>query len=73
MFILKNYLCLLQSKKIKNASKIKAKEERVIGVADASAYKQFGKSLAVPAIQATAQEIIKRLKLKKIAYYGTIK
>ena len=44
----------------------------IIGVADASAYKQFGNSVAVPAIQATAQEIIKRLNLKNIAYYGTI-
>ena len=44
----------------------------IIGVADASAYKQFGNSVAVPAIQATAQEIIKRLKLENIAYYGTI-
>lgn len=32
-----------------------------IEVADASAYKQFGNSVAVPAIQATAQEIIKRI------------
>lgn len=30
-------------------------------VADASSYKQFGNSVAVPAIQATANEIIKRL------------
>lgn len=35
----------------------------IIGVADASAYKQFGNSVAVPAIQATAQEIIKRINL----------
>lgn len=33
----------------------------IIGVADASAYKQFGNSVAVPAIQATAKEIIKRI------------
>ena len=33
----------------------------IIGVADASAYKQFGNSVAVPAIQATANEIIKRI------------
>lgn len=32
-----------------------------ITVADASAYKQFGNSVAVPAIQATASEIIKRI------------
>lgn len=34
----------------------------VIPVADASAYKQFGNSVAVPAIYATAKEIIKRIK-----------
>ncbi|MEX1190630.1 MAG: DNA cytosine methyltransferase [Brumimicrobium sp.] len=33
----------------------------IIPVADASAYKQFGNSVAVPAIQATANEIIKTL------------
>lgn len=33
----------------------------VIPVADASAYKQFGNSVAVPAIQATGQEILKHL------------
>jgi DNA (cytosine-5)-methyltransferase 1 len=33
----------------------------VIPVADASAYKQFGNSVAVPAIKATAAEIIKRV------------
>lgn len=33
----------------------------LISVADASAYKQFGNSVAVPAIQATAKEIIKRI------------
>lgn len=33
----------------------------LIPVADASAYKQFGNSVAVPAIQATANEIIKRI------------
>ncbi len=32
-----------------------------IEVADASAYKQFGNSVAVPAIQATAEQIINRL------------
>lgn len=36
----------------------------VIPVADASAYKQFGNSVAVPAIQATAKEILKLI-LKK--------
>ena len=43
----------------------------VIGVADSSAYKQFGNSVAVPAIQATAQEIIKRIKLTTPKLYGT--
>ena len=31
----------------------------IIPVADASAYKQFGNSVAVPAIQATAEQIVK--------------
>ena len=35
----------------------------IIGVSDASAYKQFGNSVAVPAIQAMAEQIIKRLRL----------
>ena len=35
----------------------------IIPVADASAYKQFGNSVAVPAIQATAKEILKKLGL----------
>ncbi len=43
----------------------------IIGVADASAYKQFGNSVAIPAIQATAQEIIKRINLSKSKKYGT--
>lgn len=34
-----------------------------IPVADASAYKQFGNSVAVPAIQATAEQLLKCLKL----------
>ncbi len=33
----------------------------LIPVADASAYKQFGNSVAIPAIKATANEIIKRI------------
>ncbi len=33
----------------------------IIAVSDASAYKQFGNSVAVPAIQATAEQIIKRI------------
>ena len=36
----------------------------IIPVSDASAYKQFGNSVAVPAIQATAKEIIKKLEIK---------
>ena len=43
----------------------------IIGVADASAYKQFGNSVAVPAIQATAKEIIKRINLSKTKDYDT--
>ena len=43
----------------------------IIGVADASAYKQFGNSVAVPAIQATAQEIIRRIDLSKCPKYVT--
>ena len=35
-------------------------DDYLIPVADASAYKQFGNSVAVPAIQATANEIIKK-------------
>ena len=35
----------------------------IIEVADASAYKQFGNSVAIPAIQATAEQIIIRLNL----------
>lgn len=36
----------------------------IIGVADSSAYKQFGNSVAVPAIEATAKQIIQRLKFQ---------
>lgn len=44
----------------------------IIGVADASAYKQFGNSVAIPAIQATAEEIIRRIKpSKKTTHYDT--
>ncbi len=38
-------------------------DDFIIPVADASAYKQFGNSVAVPAIKATAFEIIKHIKL----------
>jgi DNA mismatch endonuclease Vsr len=37
----------------------------IIGVADASAYKQFGNSVAIPAIQATAEQMVKRINLSK--------
>ena len=40
-------------------------DEFIIPVADASAYKQFGNSVAVPAIQATANEILKLIGVKK--------
>lgn len=40
-------------------------DEFIIPVADASAYKQFGNSVAVPAIQATANEILKLIKMNK--------
>lgn len=43
----------------------------IICVADASAYKQFGNSVAVPAIQATASEIIKHIVTTKSKRYGT--
>ena len=36
----------------------------IIPVADTSAYKQFGNSVAVPAIQATANEILKLIQSK---------
>ncbi len=39
-------------------------DEFIIPVADASAYKQFGNSVAVPAIQATAKQILKTLGYK---------
>jgi DNA (cytosine-5)-methyltransferase 1 len=40
-------------------------DDFVIPVADASAYKQFGNSVAVPAIQATANEILKLIGIKQ--------
>lgn len=39
-------------------------DEFVIPVADASAYKQFGNSVAIPAIQATANEMLKLIQTK---------
>lgn len=39
-------------------------DEFIIPVADASAYKQFGNSVAVPAIQATAEKILKTAKIE---------
>lgn len=44
-------------------------DEFIISVADASAYKQFGNSVAVPAVQATAQKLIEKLKLRDYADY----
>lgn len=38
-------------------------DDFIIAVSDTAAYKQFGNSVAVPAVQATAEEIIKRIKL----------
>ncbi len=37
-------------------------KDYIIPVADASAYKQFGNSVAVPAIKATAKEVVKLIK-----------
>ena len=42
-------------------------DEFLIPVADASAYKQFGNSVAVPAIQATANKILELIGIKKYA------
>ena len=39
-------------------------DEFIIPVSDSSAYKQFGNSVAVPAIQATAKEILKLINIK---------
>jgi DNA (cytosine-5)-methyltransferase 1 len=39
-------------------------ETFLIPVADASAYKQFGNSVAVPAIQATAEQVLKKIGIK---------
>lgn len=36
-------------------------DDFIIAVADASAYKQFGNSVAIPAIQATSEQILSRL------------
>ena len=41
-------------------------EKFKIVVADASAYKQFGNSVAVPAIKATAEQLITTLKRKEL-------
>ena len=38
-------------------------ENYIIPVADASAYKQFGNSVAVPAIKAVAEQILKKLEI----------
>ncbi len=42
-------------------------DKYVIPVADASAYKQFGNSVAVPAIQATANKILEAIGIKNYA------
>ncbi|AIG31000.1 DNA cytosine methyltransferase [Flavobacterium psychrophilum] len=42
-------------------------DDYIIPVADASAYKQFGNSVAVPAIQATANKILKLIEISKDA------
>ena len=42
-------------------------ENYIIPVADASAYKQFGNSVAVPAIQATANKILELIGITKYA------
>ena len=42
-------------------------DDFIIPVADASAYKQFGNSVAVPAIQATANKILELIGIKKYA------
>lgn len=47
-------------------------EPYIIPVADASAYKQFGNSVAVPAIQATATEIIKLITEKSSKHQDEI-
>lgn len=44
----------------------------IIAVADASAYKQFGNSVAVPAIQATAEQILKRINIIKDKHNGRV-
>ena len=41
-------------------------DKYVIPVADASAYKQFGNSVAVPAIQATAKKILELIEIKNV-------
>ncbi len=41
-------------------------DKYVIPVADASAYKQFGNSVAVPAIQATAEQVLKAVKIETL-------
>jgi len=44
-------------------------DKYIIPVSDASAYKQFGNSVAIPAIQATAKEILKNLKVGELWVY----
>lgn len=43
-------------------------DEFIIRVADASAYRQFGNSVAVPAIQATAKEVLEKIGKRENAF-----
>lgn len=43
-------------------------DEFIIPVADASAYRQFGNSVAVPAIQATAKEVLEKIGKRENAF-----
>lgn len=43
-------------------------DEFIIPVADASAYWQFGNSVAVPAIQATAKEVLEKIGKRENAF-----
>lgn len=47
-------------------------DDFIIPVADASAYKQFGNSVAIPAVQATAEQILKHLNLSSVKPYGRV-
>ena len=60
---LKNPVPITYLQKIENDLGIIFPEEFKIVVADASAYKQFGNSVAIPAIQATAEKELQILNL----------